>query len=51
MLHLPHYIHVACLELSRDFVNGVRVADRDDVLEDILMISWAMSDNKWTAKS
>jgi hypothetical protein len=50
-MRFPHYIDIACLELSRDFVSGVPVSERDEKLEDILMIAWAMSDSQWRSLS
>ena len=50
-MRFTHYIDIACLELARDFASGVSVVERDDVLEDVLMIAWAMSDGKWRAWS
>ena len=45
----PHFINFACFKLSRDFVAGVSVAEREELLEDVVHIAWAMSDGpRWS---
>jgi hypothetical protein len=45
MISFPHYINMSLFELSCDLQRGVTVSERDCVLEDAIMLAWAMSDS------
>jgi hypothetical protein len=47
MISFPHFINMSLFELSCELQHGVTIDERDGMLEDAIMLVWAMSDNRW----